>query len=99
MAGLFRGIRDYRQLPSTDGLSGDDDEKAPIIENEGIVLPVKNSKGWSIGYGLALLLFSAMLSTTAFVLGRYSTAPVSVQPAGLINGQLFTASDVYATHS
>ena len=88
MAGMFRGIRDYRQLPSTDRLRGDDGEKAPIIENESIDPPVKNSKDWRIRYGLALLLFSAMLSTTAFFLGRYSIATTSVQPAGLINGQL-----------
>ena len=88
MAGMFRENRDYRQLPSTDSPRGDDDEKAPMIENESIVPPANNSKDWSIRYGLALLLFSAMLSTTAFFLGRYSTATTSLQPAGLINGQL-----------
>lgn len=83
---MYRGIRDYHQLPSTDSLRGDD-EKAPNIENESIIQPV-DSKDWSIRYGLTLLLFSAMLSTTAFLMGRYSTTAMSFQPAGLINGKL-----------
>ena len=89
MASMFRGIRDYRQLPSTDSFRGDDDddEKAPIIEDESIVPPVKYRRDWNIRYGLTLLLFSTMLSTTTFFLGRYSTATMSSQPAGLINGQ------------